>query len=60
MKFEGLAVVHPAKSDSNPDAYLVIGDDSRCPVIRVGSKRDIGSLQKMADALNRWAGKKGN
>lgn len=58
MKFEGTATVRPSIHETNHDAYLVIGEDA--PVIRVGSKSDMGSLQAMADALNEWAGKKAN
>jgi hypothetical protein len=54
MKFEGKAEVISAESKTNPDAYLCIGKDN--PVLRVGSKND-PSLQEMADALNKWAGK---
>lgn len=56
MEFEGRAIVKPASSNTNPDAYLQIGDGGNVPVLRVGYKND-PSMQAMADALNKWAGK---
>ena len=55
MKFEGKATVLPAKAETTPDVYLVIGEGN--PVLRIGSKNDFESMQEFADALNEWAGK---